>query len=756
MHDVRHTDVHLYFEIAGHESRFRLVKFLGYEGLSKLYRFDIFLGSEDRDIGLDPILGMPARLVISTGEEIRTITGVVSRFLWIGESGGLSAYYAEMVPWTFLLTHRFGSRIFQDSTVLDIIPDVMRHGSVPPEHYDLSHVQNKEKKYQTREYCVQYRESNFNFISRLMEEEGLFYYFRHPYDEETRRWRDCLTVEFRSSACHDIHGKAALVFDEPKGELGEESFVYEFRYGHQVRLGAVRLRDYNYQNPAWLPDQWLQVSAYANRETNLEFYDYPGKYETQETGQELAHIRLEEMRAEARKGYGHSNCCRLAPGFCFTLDRHPRGDLNQRYLLLSVAHAGSQRETTPEESGLWNLVDKGIEQMLSYLPSLGPVSPATIYGGLKKLLIDPLFSRKEFVYTNEFECQPADVPYRPPRFTPRPVISGLQTAVVKQPHTDEMGRVKVRFPWDPDVTRDDDKRTCYLRVAYPYAGMDRESGKIHGFQFHPQVGDEVVVSFLEGDPDKPLILGSVYNGLNDPPLLPENRVENTILSPYQHQLLLSDREKTVTLKTGGGQVVKMVDGEKDNLGSQVKISTADDHSITMVKGNSPEANSFISAIRIGTEKNNRVILFDQPFSRITLENEQMNLFIRLEFDEQKILIKNETGKEIAVECPRGQVNVVGGSVAVSGGEVRINGSSQVKIDSAGQVSITAPTIKLEASSFELTAAAVKVEAATIDLNAATINLNAPLVTSSGVVKCDTLITNSVVSAAYTPGAGNVW
>ena len=507
----------------------------------------------------------------------------------------------------------------------------------------------------------------------------------------------------------------------------------------------MALRDFNYLHPS------LELSgqAPAQKNSGLEYYTYPGGFDEEGFGNKLAQIRLEEKRIESDVCSGRSNCNRFLPGCYFKLEAHPYKRLNQQYLLVSVLQAGQQLDVKPDEklAGFDGLINK----LLGYvpMPAFIPFSPQDIYSNLKKIIDEVFGTDKKFVYSNQFTCIPLRTPFRPPRITPKPVVHGPQTARVvaegqEKVHVDQLGRVRVKFHWDRE-NREDIKRTCDIRVAYNYAGAK------HGIQFPPLAGDEVVVSFLEGDPDKPLITGVVYNGLNQPPLKPEEMIENIILTPWQHRLLFSDHKKSITLNTGGGEVIEMIDGEDaTDFGKQIEIKTHDDHRMHLCKG------ARASGIQIQTEQGHKVILVDDPHpAGIKIQDKDQELSIDLNSDSKIIQIKNPSGPEIRIECRNGKVTVQGGGVEVVGGQVNVNGSGAVKITSAGQVQVEAPSIQATASG------SLKLSAPDITLEGATINLNAPMVSVLSLLQCKTviqtpaLVATNIVASSYTPGAGNV-
>lgn len=771
---MQYTTADFSFEIEGVEQPLRVLNFNGTEGLSQLFYFQLYLSAESDEINTGQIVGQPGLFTIENGPNTRRISGIVARFWFMGEVGGNAVYYADLVPKIWLLSQRFDCRIFQDKTVPEVIQEVVKEAGISLDYLDRKMLRTS---YQAREYCVQYRESDFNFIARLMEEEGIYFYFEHLYDPKSNTGRHILVMADDPSCHKPIDGKATVIFHEPTGEVQEEEHVYEYHFGYQTFPETITLRDYDYTRPD------LSLEGKAGKQSgSLTVFDYPGEFCTTGEANRIARVRFEEMQARTGLGSGKSNCCRFKPGYLFDLHGHGRDDCNAQYNLISVRHSGLQRkvEGEPELGTPLDLVtgvmsqigidkigpvpmDKLVSGLLSktgiltQLPvsiatPLGPLAVLDLFNNLKKV-IDELAGTPDtqFVYSNEFICTPAETTYRAPRVTRKPAVPGPQTAVVVGPegetlYMDELGRAKVKFHWDR-ADKEDEKRTCFIRVAYPYAGAD------HGIQFHPLVGDEVVVTFLEGDPDRPLITGVVYNGLNRPPLAPENRIENIVLTPYQHRLLLSDREAAVTLNTGGGEKVFLHDGgEETDFGKQIRISTADDHSLHLCKGKK------VSGIKAETQGGKKLAMWDEPFpGSILLADKREDLKIWLNCDEEKILILNQKGPEIKIDCRSGNIQVLGGGVTVNGGQVSVDGSSEVSIKSGGQVVVEAPTIEASAAgSIKLAAPSISLEGAKIELKGGTISLDAPMVTATGVVSASTFTaTTGVVSPSYSPGVGNL-
>ncbi|MEW5766830.1 MAG: type VI secretion system tip protein TssI/VgrG [bacterium] len=463
------------FEAQDYSGELRVVSFSGSEGISSLFRFSLELASEDAEIDFETIVGKPAILTIYGEERERYVSGIVSRFEQNAVGARFTQYSAELVPAVWLLSYRYKCRIFQEKTVEEIITQVLEEAGIPSDRFRFS-LQNQ---YQPCEYCVQYQESELNFISRLMEEEGIFYFFEHTDSGHVLVMADSDSVHV------PIESPDTVIFHEPRGGVPSEEHVSEWSYSEEVRPGAVMLRDFNFQQPTLD----LQKTADAGRDTALEIYHYPGEYQTAEAGQNLAAIQLEEFQASRQIGAGSSVCRRFLPGFRFTLDQHPRASFNQEYLLTSVSHTGSQPQVLEEEAG----------------------------GG------------GGAVYENQFGVIPYSTPYRPSRTTPKPRVQGTQTAIVVGPsgeeiYTDEHGRVKVQFHWDREG-QNDENSSCWIRVSQLWAGAN------WGAMWIPRIGHEVIVDFLEGDPDRPIITGRVYHGDNRPPYpLPDEKTKGTIKS----------------------------------------------------------------------------------------------------------------------------------------------------------------------------------------------------------------------------------
>ncbi len=454
-----------------------LANFSGSETLGRLFQFNLDLRSEKHDVKFEDLIGTNATVRMEiAGDEPRYFNGYISRIVQSEAIGGLAQYQATVVPWAWFLTRIADCRIFQELTVPDIIKEVFRSRGYSNFKDALS------RTYPTWEYCVQYRETDFNFVSRLMEQEGIYYFFIHEDGKHT------LVLADSSTAHTPVPGYETMRF-LPQGQGSNElDRVRDWSFEKELQSGAYAMRDFDFKNPK----NDLTVVASKSRPhaaSDLEVYDYPGEYDLGSDGEAYARVRIEEIHSQYETAAAGSDVRGAAAGRTFTLADHPRDDQNREYLLVSTSYSAHVDEYGSGGGG----------------------------GG----------SGQSFQCS--FSAIPADQPYRSQRTTPKPLIQGPQTAIVvgkagDEITTDEHGRVKVKFPWDR-AEEHNEKSSCWIRVAQSWAG------KKWGAMFIPRVGQEVIVEFLEGDPDQPIITGRVYNGDSKPPYdLPANATMSTLKS----------------------------------------------------------------------------------------------------------------------------------------------------------------------------------------------------------------------------------
>lgn len=433
----------------------------GEERISELFHFDVELVSSDSAIDFSAILGKAATITMALPSGDNQFTnGIVSRFQQSGTADGFTTYKMELRPWFWLLTMNSDCRIFQSKSVPDIVEQVFSDQS-------FSDYKNALKAtYQPREYCVQYMETSFSFLSRLMEEEGIFYFFEHADGKHTLVLADDADAY---ESCTALTTAEVLKSDFS----WQRDIIRECSIEQNVVPGQYAVDDYNFETPS----TDLLATA-SGPDPSRSIYEYPGLYHKKDTGEAITSRVLAGFEIPSKMLSGNGTCRTFRSGSKFTLAGHPRPDANIDYVLVSVSH---DRATQSAE------------------------------------------------YSNSFKAIPATSVYRPPRTSKKARIAGTQTATVvgkagEEIWTDHYGRVKVKFHWDQSTSRDETS-SCWIRVAQGWAG------KQWGSMFVPRIGQEVVVSFLEGDPDRPLITGSVYNAEQTAPYtLPDEQTKSTIKS----------------------------------------------------------------------------------------------------------------------------------------------------------------------------------------------------------------------------------
>ncbi|MPZ21620.1 MAG: type VI secretion system tip protein VgrG, partial [Luteitalea sp.] len=432
------------------------------EELSRLFEYQLDLLSTRSDIDLDEILGKNVTVSVALPDDsTRYFNGYVTRFAQSGMYGRYHHYTAVVRPWLWFLTRTADCRIFQDMAVPDIVKEVFGDHTAADFAFELTST------YRKWTYCVQYRETDFNFVSRLLEHEGIYYYFRHSDGHNTMVLTDSTSKHTTSP------GYEQLPFIRPDKLVRPDiEHISSWDFSREIQPGVYVHNDYDLERPSVaLRTRKTLPRNYAP--SDYEIYDYPGHYVQAADGEQYAAVRVDEYGSQFETANASTNARGLSVGSLFTLDRHPRADQNCEHVVLAASYdlAFSQYEALPDGEGA------------SYRCNLVSMS-----------------SQQQF---------------RPKRLTPKPFVQGPQTAVVVGPageeiYKDDYGRVKVQFHWDRYGKRDENS-SCWIRVSQAWAG------KGWGAVSTPRIGHEVVVDFLEGDPDQPIIIGNVYNGDNMPP-----------------------------------------------------------------------------------------------------------------------------------------------------------------------------------------------------------------------------------------------
>lgn len=456
-----------------------LCKFEGEERISRCFTFRAEVVSKKNNLSFTDCIGHSATVSIQGEKSVRFFNGMINSFhqkltYLPGTNDEYTLYELTLVPDVWLLTQTVLCRVFEGQTYPQIIEKILKDYKIDAK-YDLT-AEGKP----ARELCIQYNESDFDFINRLMEEEGVYYFFVH----ENKAHKLVITDRPES---FESASSEALDYVGPHETGVRASGIYDLSVRSQVVPSEAAVDDYNFQTPR--NDLLAQAK---NQQVGGMIFQYPGNYWnfTQKDGEGIARLRLERDQKDALVLYGKSNLPVLSQGHSFSLVDHPRADLNNRpWVLERISHYAE------------------LENNLTELPSR------------------ELGKKRPIVYQNSFSGFDKKTPYRPPFYTPRPKIS-TQTAVVigkkdEEIWTDEYGRIHIEFHWENEQ-KQEDQSSCWVRVASLWTGDQ------WGIRFTPRVGQEVVVQFLESNPDNPLVTGCVYNDANLPPYLPDQPTVSTI------------------------------------------------------------------------------------------------------------------------------------------------------------------------------------------------------------------------------------
>ena len=598
----------------------------GSEALGQLFRFDLDLLSDDHEIALDSLLGqnMAVRLTLPQGGE-RFFNGYVSHCSYEGAYGYHARYSVVLSPWLWFLTRTADCRIYQSKTTPEIVKSVFR------EHGLTDFEEALTGDYAPWEYCVQYRETDFNFVSRLLEDEGIYYFFKHDEDNH-------ILVLADSYSAHDRIPDYEEIPYYPPGEAGrrERDHLTDWRVEGHVQPGIYSLNAFDFEKPR----ARLEVRSAVTRDhpfAQSEYYDYPGRYTDTGVGESRARTRIEERHVEYERVTARGNAEGVYAGGLFELTDYPREDQNREYLVLWIEYE-LRSQAYESESGT------GGEELYGCL--LGAMA--------------------------------SDRPFRPARVTERPVVQGPQTATVvgkegEEIWVDKYGRVKLQFHWDR-YGKADENSSCWVRVAQAWAG------KQWGSMFLPRLGQEVIVEFLEGDPDRPIVTGRVYNEVQRPPYeLPNEKTKSTLKSNSSkggqgfNELRFED-------KAGEEQVFIHAQYDMDTVVRHDQSNTVDNNRTLKVVGDQQETVDGNVNTQVGGDRDESI------------------------GGDQSLTVTGDT----TINCT-GKVKIVGnGNVEIEGPSVSLTGITEIKLS-------------VGASSIMLTPASLQVSAPTVTTNGTALN-----------------------------------
>ncbi|MCL1124451.1 type VI secretion system Vgr family protein [Shewanella surugensis] len=635
------------------EDSFDVVNFHFTEALSTPFMVELVLLSRKSDLTPESIVDQSGLLSWAiNGEITRQINGIVSQFTKGDTGHHHTQYKVTLVPALSRLKLRHNSRIFQAQSSLAIIKTLLTEMGITDHAFNCDPSLDK----RLREYCVQYRESDFDFISRLAAEEGLIYHFEH---EKTKH-----TLVFSDSTKKLSKLGLPFPYNVISGGVSDVPFVNHFELQHQVRVAKVALKDASFKKPQY---SFLQESTATDMEYQAQSYqhfDFPGRYKDDESGKPFTQTRLEYLRRDALDASGSSNIMAASVGYKFDLMEHIDQSFNRDWLLTQVTHRGVQGASAEEANS---------------------TTPTT--------------------YNNTFHVIPANTPWQAaPKTKTKPLVSGPQSAVVVGPKgeeifCDEHGRVKLQFPWDREG-KSDEQASCWVQVSQGWAGAQ------YGMTALPRIGHQVIVSFLEGDPDQPIITGRTFHATNVPPYVLPSHKTRTVIKTQTHkgegfnELRFEDEASREQVFVHGQKDLDIIvrNTRRENTGmdhhltveneqfaivKQSKHSTVGKDLIEEVRGDKHQAigKNFIQKVTAGLKRiigGGMVTQVDGAHSMSIVASEEKTIGgdQKIEVNKDSYLkasnIVLEAGTALTIKGPGGFIKIDSGGVTISGSKVKIN------------------------------------------------------------------------------------
>ncbi len=621
------NETHFSLTVEDYVGDLQVLSFTGTEGVSQPYRFDLELVSENPDLDLEKLLHKQAFLAFDP--QGSGIHGQIYRVAQGDAGKRLTRYKISIVPQLQYLHHRTNQRIYQQMSAPKIIALILDEHGIKANAYSFQLSQPCPD----RDYCVQYDETDLHFVQRLCEEEGIHYHFQHSEKAHLLVFGDDQTV------FQNLGQPTAYV--QGSGMVADEPVIKGFKLRLETRTTRTMRRDYDFEKPRLQMEAAYKPDGESN-EPDLEDYDYPGRFLDRARGKFLSQRALERHRADYRQAEGRGDQTKLVSGHFMEMSDHPRTEWNDLWLLTEIVHEGKQPQ----------VLEEGVTS-------------------------DTTNNKDDFHqgYRNTFLATPWDVFYRPALEHPKPRVLGSQTAMVTGPkgeeiHCDQYGRIKVQFHWDREGLADD-KTSCWLRVSSSWAG-DR-----YGAISIPRIGMEVLVTFLEGDPDQPLVTGCLYHKENPVPYeLPANKTRSVF--------------KTLSSPGGGGYNELRIEDKKG--AEQIYIHAQRDWD---------ENVEHDQKIRVGNERHDTV---------------EKNTYTELKAEEHRTTIADRkieakaddhltVGQSQHVKLGTAQLTSVGNEIHLKAGDkivieagtelTILGGGSFIKLD-AGGVTVVGPVIKINA------------------------------------------------------------
>lgn len=509
------------------ENAVKVASFEGEESISRLFEYRFELVSEDPELDAKSILNKKATFTLTRGEDDPLkIHGIISHFEQRGRTPDYVSYYAVLVPKLWRLTLNFSSNVFQKMAIEELVAAVLKEAGLSSSDFEFQ----LNESYPKLDYCVQYRETDFDFINRRLEHYGIYYYFDHRDDNEVLVFADS------TNNLKAIAQEEEVVYNPNRDPLSVQETVADLVCQEKVVTGKFKLKDYNYEHPT----TDLSVDNQIDAEAPGLFYDYGDHYKDKSEGSMLVKVRNEEVYGASKIFRGRGDCRLFHAGFKYKLGKHYREDWNNEFILTRVRSRGSQG------------------------------AMFAIFSGANKNVP---------TYENVFESIPADMPYRPPRLTPIPRIPGIMTAKLESGAGDEYafiddsGRYRMKVPFDlTDKTNGEASRT--IRLSQPYSGPG------YGFHFPNHADTEIVWACVDGNVDRPIGLGTVPNPNNTSPSTGNNKAQSVIRTAGQNELTLDDTTGSENIYLHGTKdwTIDIVNDKNQTIGNNESASVGNNRS----------------------------------------------------------------------------------------------------------------------------------------------------------------------------------
>ncbi len=632
------------------ERTFEVADFSGVELISTPYRFDITLLSVKAEVQPEEIIGKPTTLYIFRNGEYVPFSGLVNEFQLIDKNVDFITYSARLVPKLWLCSINQQTKIFQNMDVVAIIKQVLEGAGIT--NYEVS-----TKNYPKQEYVVQYQESDLNFISRLMENAGIWYFFKEmsllPEEVGAGATVEKMVITDKPSLFSDIDGESTILFRSTSGlnariEQEQKESVSQLRFEKHVIPKEVFLKNYNYRKPE------VELSGKQAVKDGLEgtVYHYGGDFKEPNDAQEAAKVLANRIQSHQANISGSSNCRGFRAGHRFMLSEHFRDDLNSTYVFTQVNHTGGH-----------------------LAGSSGVVT-----------------------YENQFRSIPAKAAenFAPEKKTVIPKINGVLTAMIEAnggeyASLDETGRYKVRLPFDLTDEKNNCKGSKYVRLAQPYSGAQ------YGFHFPNHEGSEMVLACIDGDPNKPVGIGTVPHANTISPVVDKNKFQNIIRTAGGNELLMHDEDgkQRIQLTTNGKHVVTMDDEKQaisitstdknamviDDPNKKVVINSGK-HTVSMVYEDGKEG------IVITTAAGHSITI-DDANECLTIQTKGGHIF-NMDDSGNKIVVKDKSSKNtITLDGGGGLILDSKGKIDIKASQDLTISAANIKIDAKAKIEATA-------------------------------------------------------------------